>query len=60
MISKGSLVRYHGKDKRLYEGKLLSVHERVGDKLVVWHERKPNGNYSKITLSIKDVEEVVA
>ena len=60
MISKGSLVRYTGKDKRLWEGKLLSVHERVGDKVVVWHDRKPNGKFSKITLNVKDLEEIIA
>ena len=60
MIGKGSLVRYTGNDKRLWQGKLMSVHERTGDKLIVYHERKPNGKFSKITLPVKDFEEVVA
>ena len=58
MIGVGSLVRFIGTDKRLWKGKLLSVHERNGDSLTVWHERKPNGKWTTITVSAKDVEEV--
>ena len=63
MIKKGSLVRYTGvektyKSERLFTDKLLSVHAVEGDKAVVWHGRKKNGEFDTITLSIKDLEEV--
>ena len=58
MIDVGSLVRFKGTDKRFYEGKLLSVHERNGDKIIVWKEQKTNGKWTTAELNIKDVEEV--
>ena len=58
MIGVGSLVRFNGTDKRFWNGKLLSVHERKGDKIVVWNEQKPNGKWTTAVLDIKDVEEV--
>lgn len=58
MIGVGSLVRYNGNDKRLWKGKLLSVHERNGDSLTVWYEKKPNGKWTTTTVSLKEVEEV--
>ena len=58
MIEVGSLVRFKGTDKRFYEGKLLSVHERKGDKIIVWKDRKPNGKWTTAELDVKDVEEV--
>ena len=60
MIKKGSLVRYKGPDKRLWNGKLLFIAETNGDRLTAYFERKPNGKYSTITIPLKDVEEVVA
>ena len=59
MIGVGSLVRFKGNDKRFWNGKLLAVHKRDGDKIVVWKERKPNGKWTTAELNIKDVEEVV-
>ena len=58
MIRKGSLVRFKGKDKRLWDGQMLSVHEVIGDKAVLWFERKAKDKWSKITVRIIDLEEV--
>lgn len=58
MIGKGTLVRYKGTDKRFYEGKMFMVHERHGDILTVWNDRKKNGKFTTIELHVKDVEEV--
>lgn len=58
MIGVGSLVRFIGADKRFWNGRLLSVHERRGDKLIVWNEQKPNGKWTTAEIDIKDVEEV--
>ena len=58
MISKGTLVKYVGEDKKtMYYGRLLMVHERDGDKVVVWDQRKGKGDYTTKTLSSKEVEE---
>lgn len=59
MIRVGSLVRYTGNDKRLWYGKMLSVHEVKGDKLVVWYSRSRYENrWCTITINTADVEEV--
>ena len=58
MIDTGSLVRFKGTDKRFWTGKMLFVHERKGDKIIVWNERKPNGKWTSAELNVKDVEEV--
>ena len=53
------MVRYKGEEKkRLWPGRLLSVHERDGEELTVWDERKLNGEYTTLKVSIKEVEEV--
>ena len=58
MINKGTLVRFKGDDKRFYTGQLLMVHEREGDKLTVWNERKSSNKWTTATINAKDVEEV--
>lgn len=59
MITKGTLIRYKGEEKKgLWPGRLLAVHEREGDKLVVWDEQKSKDEYSTRTINIKDAEEV--
>ena len=57
MIGVGSLVRFKGTDKRFWDGKLLTVHERNGDKIIVWNGQK-NGKWKTAELNVKDVEEV--
>ena len=58
-ITKGTLVRYLGNKEPLWNGKLLMVHDRVGEQIIVWHERKQNGKYTKLTLNVREVEVVV-
>lgn len=58
MINKGSLVRYKGTDKRFYTGRKLMVHERKDGLIVVYNERKSADKWSKVTIPVKDVEEV--
>jgi hypothetical protein len=59
MIGKGSLVRYKGEEKKnLWPGRMLMVHEREGDKVVVWDERKSLTEWTTKTVSVNDLEEV--
>ena len=58
MISKGSLVRYKGTNKRFYQGRKLLVHERKDDMIIVYNERLKADKWSKVTIPVKDVEEV--
>ena len=58
MINKGSLVRYKGTDKRFYTGRKLLVHERKDDMIIVYNERLKADKWSKVTIPVKDVEEV--
>lgn len=59
MITKGSLVRYKGEEKKgLWPGRLLSVHEREEYKLIVWDERKSADEYTTRTINVNEVEEV--
>ena len=58
MISKGSLVQYKGTDKRFYTGQKLMVHERKDDKIIVYNERTKANKWTKVTIPVKDVEEV--
>lgn len=58
MISKGSLVRYKGTDKRFWHGRKLLVHERKADMLIVYNERLKADKWTKVTIPVKDVEEV--
>ena len=57
-MKKGDLVRYHGRDNRIWYGKLLSVKDAKEDTLIVYHERKDNSKWSMITIPKADVEEV--
>ena len=59
MITKGTLVRYHGRETAdLWEGKYLSVAERRGDTAEVYlHRVKPN-KWTTTTVAIADLEEI--
>lgn len=58
MIGVGSLVKYKGNRKQFYDGKMLMVHERNGDTIVVYKDQKANGKWTTTELNVKDVEEV--
>lgn len=58
MITKGSLVRYKGTDRRFYPGRKLLVHQRKDDFIVVYNERLKANKWTKVTIPVKDVEEV--
>ena len=57
-MKKCDLIRYHGNDKRIWYGKLLSVREVNEGTLTVYHERKPNGKWTTIKIAEADAEEV--
>ena len=58
MIRKGSLVRFTGNSRVIKPGKLLSVHDAKGDRLVVWIVGT-TGKWIKKTIDAADAEEVV-
>ena len=59
MIRKGSFVKYVGKDMpQIWHGKMLSVSERVGDKIKVFVIGK-KGEWKTVTIDVKDVEVIL-
>ena len=59
MIGQGTLVRYKGDEKKhLWPGRMLSVHERDGEKVVVWVARPDKNDFITADVNIKDVEEI--
>ena len=60
MISKGSLVRYTGIDKRVINGKLYLVKEVKDKKVTIYDGSRmhSNGKYATITLPLNDFKEV--
>lgn len=60
MIKAGSLVRLirDSNEAGLWKGKLLTVHERMNDTLVVWADPKGNQRYKTVEINVNEVEEV--
>ena len=58
MIGRGSLVRYIGNDGKFVYGQILFVHDRDGEKVIVYTERNSKGKWLTATVMLKDVEAV--